>query len=136
MRHKDAKADCLDNLKFVRESIRKIMDHTSMDGEDQVFNHGSLRALWHSLDIELNPKMRFLRLSFSKESSSVDSFSNTTERANRKLNTMDKTLLVEIIRLTAEMQRDWISTTEESKEAHILMASALDDLAYKVERNL
>ena len=79
MRHKDAKADCLDNLKFVRESIRKIMDHRSMQGEDQVFNYGSLRALWHSLDIELNPKMRFLRF--------VGSFSNTNEKALEKQNT-------------------------------------------------
>ena len=59
MRYEDAKTDCTDNLKFVRESIEKIINHPTM--QDQMFNRGSLRALWHSLDIEGNPKMRFLR---------------------------------------------------------------------------
>ena len=85
MRHEDAKTDCLDNLKFIRNSIRKVMEHRSMQEEDQVFNYGTLRALWHSLDIELNPKMRFLRHSYSRKNlPSSDSFSNTLKERIKK----------------------------------------------------
>ena len=49
---------------------------------------------------------------------------------------MDKAVIVRIIRLTAKFNRDWISITKESREAHKLMATALDDLANKVEKNL
>ncbi len=59
MKYDDPLADCLGNLRWVRKTLQTLRNHRTMQGDDQLFNRGTLVALEHSLSLA-NPKMRFL----------------------------------------------------------------------------